>query len=160
MGGGGGPGVHFRTNFGRAGGARQQQHHHGGGGGGQGQARPQSIWTQLMQFAPIAMLLLMSLGSWGGGSQPVYSFSPYNAYNIEKSTTTPGLPQGLKYYVQPTFDRKYAPRSHALHKLERDVATNYRDLLSQECNRERIQKNQNIQRVSFMLIAYVFCKCV
>jgi hypothetical protein len=114
----------------------------------QQQREPPSLFMQFLQFLPIIILFVMSMQSFGGSAQPTYTFTPQGNYRDSRKTSAHGAIPGIPYYVQPNFLKTFKPGSLNFQRLETSISTEYRDLLAQECGRERQRRNTMMARVS------------
>ena len=147
-----GQGMHgFRAGGGRNGGFREQQRYEREDSRGrrhQQQPRePPSLFMQLLQFLPIIILFLMSMQSFGGNNQPSYTFMAQGNFKELRKTTSAGAIPGIPYYVQPNFLKTFKPGSLNFQRLETAISTDYRDLVAQECGREKQRRNALMARV-------------
>ena len=103
--------------------------------------RPQAQEMSLLQVAPFALLMLLSLASslpFGGESTP-YSLRPVDSYQLERSTE--GL--GVSYYVADTFELRHAD-PETLHELELRVEADNLQKVKRRCSAERASKQRMV----------------
>ncbi|GAB4818131.1 hypothetical protein N2152v2_005177 [Parachlorella kessleri] len=115
-----------------------QGRRHAGQQQGQQQQQPASPLIQLMQFAPLILLLLFSFLS--RPSQPVYSLSKSRDFPHHFATATYEVP----YYVADAqaFHKNYPPGSRERVRLEHGVEQEYREMLQHHCRAERMQQQR------------------
>lgn len=92
----------------------------------------------ILQFAPLLILVGMSLISNLLTPDPLYSLHYTSTYHQKKTT------ENLKtqYYVQKGFDAKYGPKKDARkwRDLQKEVEKDFIDTLRYQCHEEQVQK--------------------
>lgn len=146
---GAGPG--FRAQFG--GGRRQHQQQ-------QYQQQRQQANTPngpslqtLFQFLPVILMLLMSFSSFGGNTtQPVFSLHPQGVLQKQRATSINGVSQGIKFYVDSSFERTYKPYSEVYRKIEKQVEAEYKQSLAHKCTNEKSYRKNRMYQVGLHMV--------
>ena len=102
-------------------------------------------WMGLLQLAPFAMLLLMSLFSSlpiGGEATP-YSLRPADPYVLERATES----LGVTYFVADTFELRHRDAA-TLRQLEDRVESDTLQRLRRRCQAERASKQRMLEAVN------------
>jgi DnaJ-class molecular chaperone len=156
-------GPQFKAQFGRGGGgmrgrgfhAREEHDERGGRrGAGQQQGQP-SLFQQLLQFLPVIIMLLITFSSYGSNyNQPVFALSPQGVYQRERATTSRGVSQDIKYYVNSQFEQVYRANTDSFRRLEKEVEAEYKQYIGMKCNNEKSYKTNKIYQVGVLL----FCR--
>ncbi|PAA51786.1 hypothetical protein BOX15_Mlig007139g1 [Macrostomum lignano] len=110
--------------------ARRHQRHDGGQAG---EAAGRNVYSMLLQFAPIFLLMLMSVLSGLMHRDPWYSLSANNAYSDVRHTRHSKVP----YYVKPNFRSEFTGN---LGQLEAEIEDDFFHTLRVKCYRERSYK--------------------
>ncbi|XP_072050937.1 dnaJ homolog subfamily B member 12-like isoform X2 [Amphiura filiformis] len=99
-------------------------------------------YTFLLQVLPILMLVIISLLSTAFIADPLFSLTRKGTYTIERQTGN----LNIKYYVKKDFVKQY---SGQIHLVERNVEDEYLESLRGGCYRERVQKENTMQRARY-----------
>jgi len=104
----------------------------------QQQGQP-NILQQLLQFLPIIIMLVMTFSNYSGNyNQPLYTFVPQGAYQHERFTSSPGISNDIKYYVNNEFLKQYPRKDTSTYrKIEKEIEIDYKHHLQQKCNSEK-----------------------
>lgn len=162
---GAGPG--FQAHFGRGG---FNSFYFGGPGGGSANARRRAqqeyqqqqgrnnqngqspnIFQTILQFLPIILMLFMTLSNYSGSSYntPLYSFVPQGSYQHERYTTSRGVSQDIKYFVNSQFLQQYPKKeSDSIRKIEKEIENDYKYYLQQKCQNEKSHRNNLLYQVT------------
>ena len=103
--------------------------------------RPQAQEMSLLQVAPFALLILLSVASslpFGGDTTP-YSLRPVEAYTLERSTEG----TGVRYWVDDSFELRHAT-PEALRQVEERVETDNLQRVRRRCSAERASKQRMV----------------
>lgn len=123
---------------------QQQQHYHYQ----QQQRRPPTqaeVSMNLMQLAPFALLLLLSVASslpFGGEATP-YSLRPVDSYTLERATEG----QGVTYFVADTFELRHRD-PETLRQVEERIESDNLQRVRRRCNAERTSKQKMVEAVN------------
>lgn len=99
-------------------------------------------YTFLLQVLPILMLVVISLLSTVFIADPPFNLSRKGSYIIERVTGN----LNIKYYVKKEFVKQF---SGQIHQVERQVEDEYLESLRGGCYRERVQKENTMQRARY-----------
>uniref|UniRef100_A0A7S2DVK4 J domain-containing protein n=1 Tax=Octactis speculum TaxID=3111310 RepID=A0A7S2DVK4_9STRA len=118
----------------------------------QGEA-PQNGAFQLLQMAPLILLLLMSFFSYPSVSQdPPFSLNRAGSYTHKRSTSQSryGARQGIEYWVKENFSRTYGRDRYQLSSVEQAVTQQFHDELKYQCQVQKQQQKRREQRARQM----------
>lgn len=126
----------------------------------QQQGQP-NILQQLLQFLPIIIMLVMTFSNYSGNyNQPLYTFVPQGAYQHERFTSSPGISNDIKYYVNNEFLKQYPRKDTSTYrKIEKEIEIDYKHHLQQKCNSEKNYYNNLKYQVRLYLYRYVESSC-
>jgi len=119
--------------------AHRQYHQQHAQGDENSTAANYAVWIQL---APVLILFLMSALSAFFASDPVFNLYRENPYIIERQTTN----LKVKYYVKPDFGQTY---KYSIKQLDREVESEYIQLIQQKCYQERQNKENTKLRARY-----------
>ncbi|PSC74428.1 T-complex 1 subunit beta [Micractinium conductrix] len=114
--------------------ARQRQHAHAHARGGGAQPSAAAPWVQLVQLAPLLLLLLFTFMS--GRSAPAYSLQRTREYRTQLATATYEVPFWVRDAAAVAKDYPLGSRERV--RLEQQVESDYRGALQQQCYNERM----------------------
>ncbi|PRP84672.1 DnaJ (Hsp40) protein, subfamily B, member 12 [Planoprotostelium fungivorum] len=99
---------------------------------------PQGLFSTIVQFIPILLVLFFVLLSGGRSTESAYSLNKTGYYQYQLASTRNAVP----YFVRSDFESSYPARSRSRYSLEEEIETHWYRETREKCRSEKVLKRR------------------